>query len=99
MADNHGFTLNADQFYHSPHSDALDFLARRHAFLFEGQWANADPVGDFSRKLASSVSRLSSLNPSRRILKPRRRGFPARHFPKIKCAAPAPSAAENATTC
>src|SRR6266581_3921195 len=56
MADNHGFTLNADNFINRlVRSRWISLLAA--LFFLSGQWVNADPVGDFFKKVGQSVSK------------------------------------------
>jgi len=57
MADNHGFTLNADNFInHLIRTPWISLLVVA-LFFLSGQWANADPVGDFFKKVGQSVSK------------------------------------------
>jgi hypothetical protein len=57
MADNHGFTLNADNFInHLIRTPWISLLVVA-LFFLSGQCANADPVGDFFKKVGQSVSK------------------------------------------
>jgi hypothetical protein len=58
----------------------MHLLVGRRPLFLSGQCANADPVGDFSKKLASRFRRLSNL--SRRSSKPERRGAPGGPLPE-----------------
>jgi hypothetical protein len=57
MADNHGFTLNADNFITRLIRTPWISLLVVALFFLSGQWANADPVGDFFKKVGQSVSK------------------------------------------
>src|SRR5215471_9957665 len=55
--DNHGFTSNADDFMNRLISLRWVPLLVVALVLFTGRWANADPVGDFFKKLGQSISK------------------------------------------
>jgi hypothetical protein len=63
MADNHSFTLNADNFITRLVRVRWLFLVVA-LFFLSGQWANADPVGDFFKKVGQSVSKAFQPQPS-----------------------------------
>ena len=64
LEDNHGFTLNA--------GNLLSRLIRLRGialliaalFLLSGHWANADPMGDFFKKVGQSISKAFQPQPS-----------------------------------
>jgi hypothetical protein len=57
MADNHGFTLNTGNFInHLIRTPWISLLVVA-LFFLSGQCANADPVGDFFKKVGQSVSK------------------------------------------
>ena len=94
LADNHGFTLNAATLiYRSGRSRWI--CVPMVALLFvSGQWANADPVGDFFKKVGQSVSKAFQPQPSpqqtRRTTRSWRR--PGSREPKAGEPSPTPSA-------
>jgi len=57
MADNHSFTLNANNFITRLVRLRWISLLVVALFFLSGQWANADPVGDFFKKVGQSVSK------------------------------------------
>lgn len=57
MADNQGFTLNADNFINHLIRTPWISLPVVALFFLSGQCANADPVGDFFKKVGQSVSK------------------------------------------
>jgi hypothetical protein len=66
LADNHGFTLNADNLIkHFVRSRCMFLLVAALLFL-SGHWANADPVGDFFKKLGQSISKAFQPQPTPR---------------------------------
>lgn len=74
LADNDGSTLNADNSmtrFVSPRW--ICFLAAA-LFFLSGPWANADPVGDFFKKLGQSISKAFQPQPARDKTKKTSRG-------------------------
>jgi hypothetical protein len=57
LSDNHGLALNADNFINRLIRARWIFLLVVALFFLRGQWANADPVGDFFKKIGQSVSK------------------------------------------
>jgi len=96
MADNHGFTLNADNFIIRLIRTRWISLLVVALFFLSGQWANADPVGDFFKKVGQSVSK--AFQPQPQPAHPQtEKTRVSRHATsrKSNAAAPAPSAAEE----
>ena len=56
LADNHGFTLNADNLINRLIRSRWISLLVVALFFLSGHWANADPVGDFFKKVGQSIS-------------------------------------------
>ena len=65
LADNHGFTLNADNLINRLICSRWISLLIVALFFLSGRWANADPVGDFFKKLGHSISKTFQPQPSR----------------------------------
>ena len=66
MADNHGFTLNADNLIKRfVRSHCISLLVAA-LFFLSGHRANADPVGDFFKKLGHSISKAFPPQPTPR---------------------------------
>ena len=66
LADNHGFTLNADNLINRlVRSRGISLLVAA-LFLLCGHQANADPVGDFFKKLGQSISKTFQPQPTPR---------------------------------
>ena len=94
LADNNGFTLNAATLIHR--------LARLRwicvlmvALLFvSGRWANADPVGDFFKKVGQSVSKAFQPQPSPQQTRKTTRTWRRTTSRESKAAEPAPTAPE-----
>src|SRR6266480_283427 len=62
LSDNHSFTLNTDNLISRLiRSFSLLVVA---LFFLSGQWANADPVGDFFKKVGQSVSKAFQPQPA-----------------------------------
>src|SRR5438309_11495904 len=62
LSDNHSFTLNTDNLISRLiRSFSLLVVA---LFLLSGRWANADPVGDFFKKVGQSISKAFQPQPS-----------------------------------
>jgi hypothetical protein len=57
LADNNGFTLNTDYLMKRPISSRPTILLVVVLFLLSGGRANADPVGDFFKKVGRSISK------------------------------------------
>jgi uncharacterized iron-regulated membrane protein len=96
MADNHGFTLNVYNFINHLIRTRWISLLVVALFFLSGQRVNADPVGDFFKKVGQSVSKAFQPQPQP--------GHPqtektrvSRHATsrKSNAAAPAPSAPEG----
>ena len=63
MADNHSFTLNANNFI--TRLVRLRWISLFVALFFlSGEWVNADPVGDFFKKVGQSVSKAFQPQPA-----------------------------------
>jgi hypothetical protein len=95
LANNDGFTLNTESLIYR--LDRLRWICvLMVALLFAGgQWANADPVGDFFKKVGQSVSKAFQPQPSsqqpRKTTRTTRR--PASR--ELKAAEPSPTAPEE----
>jgi len=64
LEDNHGFKLNAGNFLNRIFRLRwISFLIVA-LFLLSGRWANADPVGDFFKKVGQSISKAFQPQPS-----------------------------------
>jgi len=64
MANNHSFTLNANNFI--TRLVRLRWISLLVALFFlSGQWVNADPVGDFFKKVGQSVSKAFQPQPKK----------------------------------
>ncbi len=95
LADNNGFTLNAATLIHR--------LARLRwicvlmvALLFvSGRWANADPVGDFFKKVGQSVSKAFQPQPSPQQTRKTMRISRRPTSRESKAAEPSPTAPEE----
>jgi hypothetical protein len=97
MADNHGFTLNADNFInHLIRTPWISLLVVA-LFFLSGRCASADPVGDFFKKLGQSISKPFQPQPAQqqkpRKLRSSRR--PASRIPGAPEASPTPTAVEE----
>ncbi len=97
MADNHGFTLNADNFINQLIRARWISLLVVALFFLSGQWANADPVGDFFKKVGQSVSKAfqppqPTQQQPRKTRNPRR---PASRIPSAPEASPTPTPTEE----
>ena len=97
MADNHGFTLNADNFITRLIRTPWISLLVVALFFLSGQCANADPVGDFFKKVGQLVSKAFQPQPAQqqkpRKLRSSRR--PASRIPGAPEASPTPTAVEE----
>ena len=51
LEDNHGFTLNAEKLFNRLIRLRGIALLIAALFLLSGHWANADPMGDFFKKV------------------------------------------------
>ena len=64
LEDNHGFTLNAENLVNRIFRLGwISFLIVA-LFLLSGHWANADPMGDFFKKVGQSISKAFQPQPS-----------------------------------
>jgi len=66
LEDNEGLKLNADNSIHRLVWSRCICLLVAVLLLFTGQWVNADPVGDFFKKLGNSISKAFQPHPSPR---------------------------------
>jgi hypothetical protein len=73
--DNHGFTLNADNLINRLIRSRRISLFVIALFFLSGQWANADPVGDFFKKVGQSISKAFQPQPARPQTTKPPRGF------------------------
>jgi hypothetical protein len=64
LGDNHSFTLNADYLIHRLIRSRCISLLVAALFFLSGPWANADPVGDFFKKLGQSISKAFQPQPA-----------------------------------
>ena len=62
--DNHGFTLNADKLINCLIRSRGICLLVVALFFLSGPWANADPVGDFFKKVGRSISKAFQPQPA-----------------------------------
>ena len=96
MADNHSFTLNADNFInHLIRAPWISLLVVA-LFFLSGQCADADPVGDFFKRVGQSVSK--AFQPQPQPAHPqteKTRGSRRATSRKSNAAAPQPSAPEE----
>src|SRR6266480_5968984 len=65
MADNQGFTLNTDKLVNRRIRSLWIVLLVIALFLLSGQWGNADPMGDFFKKVGQSISKAFQPQPVR----------------------------------
>ena len=64
LEDNHGFTLNAEKLFSRLIRLRGIALLIAALFLLSGHWANADPMGDFFKKVGQSISKAFQPQPS-----------------------------------
>jgi hypothetical protein len=96
MADNHSFTLNADNFINHLIRTRWISLLIVALFFLSGQWVNADPVGDFFKKVGQSVSKAFQPQPQPAHPQTDKTRVSRRATPrKSNAATPAPSAIEE----
>ena len=92
MEDNHGFTLNADNLTDRLIGSRWISLLVVALFFLSGRLANADPVGDFFKKVGQSISKAFQPQPAqpqpKKTRNPRR---PASRESNIPEASPTPS--------
>ena len=91
LSDNHSFTLNTDNLISRLiRSFSLLVVA---LFFLSGHWANADPVGDFFKKVGQSISKAFQPQPAqpqpKKTRNPRRPGSRESNAPEPS---PSPSA-------
>ena len=65
LVDNHGFSLNSENLINRLIRSRWIFLLVVALLLLSGRCANADPVGDFFKKLGHSISKGFQPQPSR----------------------------------
>jgi len=92
MKDNHDFTLNADNLTNRLIGSRWISLLVVALFFLSGRLANADPVGDFFKKVGQSISKAFQPQPTqaqpKKTRNPRR---PASRESSIPEASPTPS--------
>jgi hypothetical protein len=66
LEDNHGFTLNADNLSNRLIGSRWISLLVVALFFLSGRLANADPVGDFFKKVGQSISKAFQPQPTPR---------------------------------
>jgi len=64
LEDNHGFTLNADNLINRLIRSRWISSLVVALFFLGGRWANADPVGDFFKKIGQSISKAFQPQPA-----------------------------------
>ena len=64
LEDNHGFTLNAENLRNRLNHLRWISLLVIALLLLCGHWANADPMGDFFKKVGQSISKAFQPQPS-----------------------------------
>ena len=64
LEDNHGFTLNAENLRNRLNHLRWISLLVIALLLLSGHWANADPMGDFFKKVGQSISKAFQPQPS-----------------------------------
>src|SRR5213593_2144371 len=64
MEDNHDFTLNANNLINRLIRSRWLFSLIVALLLLSAHWANADPVGDFFKKVGQSISKAFQPQPS-----------------------------------
>jgi len=64
LEDNHGFTLNAENLRNRLNHLRWISLLVIALLLLSGHWANADPMGDFFKKVGQSISKAFQPHPS-----------------------------------
>jgi hypothetical protein len=95
LADNHGFTLNAaNLIYRLDRSRRICILMVALLFV-SGQWAKAEPVGDFFKKVGQSVSKAFQPQPSPRQTRKTTRTTRRPGSRESKAAEPSPTAPEE----
>ena len=92
MEDNHDFTLNANNLINRLIRSRWLFSLIVALLLLSAHWANADPVGDFFKKVGQSISKAFQPQPTqpqpKKTRNPRR---PASRESNIPEASPTPS--------
>jgi hypothetical protein len=92
MEDNHGFTLNADNLTNRLIGSRWISLLVVALFFLSGRLANADPVGDFFKKVGQSISKAFQPQPAQQQpKKTRSTRRPASRESNIPEASPTPS--------
>ncbi len=94
LSDNHSFTLNTDNLISRLiRSFSLLVVA---LFFLSGHWANADPVGDFFKKVGQSISKAFQPQPTQQQpKKTRSTRRPASRISNAAEASPTPSPTEE----
>ena len=64
LEDNHGFTLNGDNLINRLIRSRWISSLVVALFFLGGRWANADPVGDFFKKIGQSISKAFQPQPA-----------------------------------
>jgi hypothetical protein len=97
LADNHGFTLNASNLIYRPGRLRWICVLMLALFFISGRWANADPVGDFFKKVGQSVSKAFQPQPAQqqKARKVRSSRRPGSRIPTAPEASPSPTAPEE----
>src|SRR6266567_1602379 len=93
LSDNHSFTLNTDNLISRLiRSFSLLVVA---LFFLSGHWANADPVGDFFKKVGQSISKAFQPQPSPQQTRKTMRISRRPTSRESKAAEPSPTAPEE----
>jgi hypothetical protein len=95
IADNHGFTLNADNLVNRLIRSRWVALVVVVLFFLSGQWANADPVGDFFKRVGQSISKAFQPQPAPTQTKKKTRGSRRPPSRESNALEPSPSAPEE----
>jgi len=96
MEDNHGFTLNADNLTNRLIGSRWISLLVVALFFLSGRLANADPVGDFFKKVGQSISKAFQPQPAQQqAKKTRSTRRPASRISNAAEASPTPSPIEE----
>src|SRR5580765_404748 len=92
MGENHGFTVSADKPINRLIRSRWTSSVVVGLFLSSVPWANADPVGDFFKKVGQSISKAFQPQPAQHQPKKTRGSRrPTSREPNIAQASPTPS--------
>jgi len=95
LADNHGFTLNVNYFIYRLGRSRRICILLVTLFFVSGAWANADPVGDFFKRVGQSVSKAFQPQPSPQQTRKTTRSWRRTTSQESKAPQPSPTAPEE----